>query len=231
MIPIKLVVFDIAGTTVKDNGEIAIAFQQAMKEKGYIIPVEKINPLMGYKKTEAIGMMLKEYEPNAVVITEDYINSIHDRFLQLMIEYYSTTNELSPLPHTESVFAYLKEKQIKIGLNTGFSNSITDVIIDRLGWLKDGKIDYVVSSNEVAAGRPHPFMIQKIMQQARINNAKQVIKIGDTEVDINEGNNAGCFYSGAITTGAFTREELVRYEPSFIIDDLNELIAIIENNI
>ena len=28
---IKLIVFDIAGTTVKDNGEIAVAFADALK--------------------------------------------------------------------------------------------------------------------------------------------------------------------------------------------------------
>jgi len=227
---IQLIVFDIAGTTVKDNGEIATAFQKAMKENGYDIPTEKIYPLMGYKKPEAIRMMLKAYEPYAARITEDYINFIHDRFLQLMIEYYSATNELQPLPHTEEVFAYCRNKGIKIGLDTGFSNDITNVIIDRLGWLKDSKIDYVVSSNEVAAGRPHPYMIQKMMMAAGIDDPKKVVKLGDTEVDINEGKNAGCLYSIAVTTGAFTREQLYPYKPSFIIDDLNELITIIENN-
>ena len=67
---IKLVVFDIAGTTVKDNGEIAVAFHDAMKENGYEIPSEKIYPLMGYKKTEAIKIMLESYEADAAMITE-----------------------------------------------------------------------------------------------------------------------------------------------------------------
>ncbi len=225
---IKLVVFDIAGTTVKDHGEIAIAFKTAMKEKGYEVPVEKINPLMGYKKPEAISIMLHEYEPDVARITEDYINNIHERFVALMVEYYSNTNNLQPLPHAEEIFAYLKEREVKIGLDTGFSNHITDVIIERLGWLKNGIVDYVVSSNEVAAGRPQPFMIQKMMQAAGIDDARQVIKIGDTEVDINEGKNAGCLYSIAVTTGAFKKEELVPHKPDFIIDDLNELIAILE---
>lgn len=225
---IKLVVFDIAGTTVKDHGEIAIAFKTAMKEKGYEVPVEKINPLMGYKKPEAIKMMLDEYEADAAKVTVDYINNIHERFIELMVEYYRTTDQLQALPHAENVFAYLKQRGIKIGLDTGFSNHITDIIIERLGWLKNGIIDYVVSSNQVAAGRPQPFMIQKMMQAAGIDDSKQVVKLGDTEVDINEGKNAGCLYSIAVTTGAFTREALMPYNPDFIIDDLNELVEILE---
>lgn len=225
---IKLVVFDIAGTTVKDHGEIAIAFKTAMKEKGYEVPVEKINPLMGYKKPEAIKMMLDEYEADAAKVTDDYINDIHERFIELMVEYYKTTDQLQALPHAEDVFAYLKQRGIKIGLDTGFSNHITDVIIERLGWLKNGIIDYVVSSNQVAAGRPQPFMIEKMMQAAGIDDSKQVVKLGDTEVDINEGKNAGCLYSIAVTTGAFTKEALIPYKPDFIIGDLNELVEILE---
>src|ERR1044072_4405341 len=101
---VQLVVFDIAGTTVKDNGEIAIAFQKAMAENGYNVPVEKINPLMGYKKPEAIKIMLQEYEEDITMINAGYINTIHDRFLELMVEYYTNTKDLSPLPHAEEVF-------------------------------------------------------------------------------------------------------------------------------
>ncbi len=225
----ELVVFDIAGTTVKDNGEIATAFQSALNDFGYEVPVSKINPLMGYKKTEAIKKMLAEFEPEANKITEEHIKRIHDRFLKLMIHYYTTAAEITPLPNVEAVFAALKEKQIKIGLDTGFSKEITGIIIERLGWMKDQKIDVVISSNEVKAGRPFPYMIEEIMRKTNVKNPKKVIKTGDTEADIFEGKNAGCLYSVAITTGAFTREELSVYEPSFIIDDLKELLSIIDN--
>jgi len=224
---VKLVVFDIAGTTVKDNGDIALAFQQAMAEKGYDIPVEKINPLMGYKKPEAIRLMLLEYEPDVTMVKAEYINTIHDRFLELMVQYYTNAADLSPLPNAEEVFAYLKKNDVKVGLDTGFSKEITDVIIRRLGWLNDGKIDYVVSSDEVSAGRPQPYMIQKMMKEAGIEDSKKVVKLGDTEVDINEGKNAGCLFAIGVTTGAFTREQLEPYKPSFIIDDLKELIDIL----
>src|SRR4051794_36491234 len=126
---IKLIVFDIAGTTVKDNGEIANAFAEALKEFGYHVPTTKINPLMGYKKPQAIRMMVEEYESKKQMITDEYINAIHDRFLQLMIEHYKTTKEIVPLPNVLDVFSFVKDKGIKIGLDTGFSSDITEVII------------------------------------------------------------------------------------------------------
>ena len=70
-------------------------------------------------------------------------------------------------------------------------------------------------------------MIEKIMQHAGVTDSQKVIKVGDTEVDVNEGFNANCLYSIGITTGAFTRQELSIYNPSFIIDQLSELEKII----
>ena len=226
---VQLVVFDIAGTTVLDGGNVAIAFAQAMQEHGYTITREEVNPLMGYKKPVAIRMLLEKYETDPARITDTLIHAIHDRFVALMIEYYRTGQGVEPLPGVDKVFSYLKAKGVKIGLDTGFSKDIAQTILDRLGWEKEGKVNYVVASDEVPSGRPAPFMIQKMMAEAGISDPRQVIKIGDTEVDINEGLNAGCLFSIGVTTGAFTREELAKYHPTHIIDHMEELIPILES--
>jgi phosphonatase-like hydrolase len=224
---IELIVFDIAGTTVKDNGEITIAFKAAMLQFGYEIPSDAITPLMGYKKPLAIKMMLDDYEPEESIVTVDLINEIHSEFVKLMVDYYKGSTTVEALPYAEDIFVFLRQQGIKIGLDTGFSKEITDVIIDKLGWLKDNKIDCVVCSDEVPLGRPHPYMIKKIMEQTGITDSQKVIKVGDTEADINEGKNAHCKYTIAITTGAFTKEELEPFEPSHIINHLSELVPII----
>lgn len=226
---IELVVFDIAGTTVQDRGEIVLAFQSALRKYGYIVADHDIYSLMGYKKPEAILMILKKFEKDTSKISSSLVDDIHNRFMAMMIRFYVTSEKILPLPYVEEVFADLQKKGIKVALDTGFSKNITDVIIGRLGWLQNKLVDYVISSNEVQAGRPHPYMIQKLMQLAGTDDAKKVIKIGDTESDINEGKNAGCLYSIAVTSGAFARHELEPYHPSFIIDDLQELIPIIEH--
>ena len=70
-------------------------------------------------------------------------------------------------------------------------------------------------------------MIHKIMALTGVTDPKRIVKIGDTEVDVNEGKNSECLYSIGVTTGAFTREALLPYQPDFIVDDLIELIEII----
>lgn len=227
---VELVVFDIAGTTVKDNGSVARAFRQALRKYGYSVPEAEISLLMGYKKTQAIEILLNIYERNTEKVTLDLINDIYRHFQAKMIDHYATSDDVDPAVGAEEVFARLKEDNIKVALNTGFPAVITKVIMDRLGWLRNRQVDYTISSDEVVSGRPFPYMINSIMKQAKIQDAKKVVKIGDTEVDINEGKNAGCLYSIGIITGAFSRKQLEAYEPSFIIDELRELMPIINQN-
>src|SRR5690349_21860037 len=140
--PIELIVFDIAGTTIKDSGSVINAMMQALKKYGYSVPANEISLLMGYKKPQAIEILLNVYEKDSNKITLDLIDKIHSSFLEIMIDYYASTNDLVPAPGAEEVFASLKEKYIKVALNTGFSKVITDVIMDRLGWLKNKLVDY-----------------------------------------------------------------------------------------
>jgi phosphonatase-like hydrolase len=224
---IKLVVFDMAGTTVKDESKVTNTFRAALEKYGYHAGPEVINPLMGYEKSVAITKMLYLYEPDTTKITAELIGNIHKEFVSLMIAYYQNAEVLEALPHAEETMAALRAAGIKIGINTGFSKDIAETIINRLQWRQKGLFDYLIGSDEVTEGRPDPAMINQMMQLAGITDAQEVAKVGDTEVDIREGQNAGCKYIIAVTTGAFTREQLLPYHPTHIIDDIADVTGII----
>jgi len=222
--PIKLAVFDIAGTTITDDNAVANAFRKAFEVYGYTIAEEDIKPLMGYKKPVAIQIML---EKMGAEMDEELVDDIHHEFETEMLDHYEYSPDVKPMPGAEDVMMQLKEKGIRIALNTGFSKAIADTIMSRLQWIDKGLVDDYIASDEVDEGRPGPLMIQVLMQRAGIDNAREVIKIGDTEVDVNEGINAGCMMVIAVTTGAFTRDQLQPYTPDYIIDNLSELPALI----
>lgn len=224
---IKLVVFDIAGTTVKDDHNVSKAFQAALKMYNYEVPLEFINPLMGYEKNQAITQMLHLHEPDESKITPALVNEIHREFVKQMIWFYQNEPSIVPLPNVEETFAKLHEQGVLVGVNTGFSKDIAETVINRLQWREKGLIDYLVGSDEVELGRPHPYMIQKMMYEAGITDPLEVAKVGDTEVDVREGLNTGCKYVIGVTTGIFTGEELAEYHPTHIIDDIAEVITII----
>lgn len=228
MSTIQLVVFDIAGTTVRDNGSVAQAFITAFKDYGFTMPVAEVKKVMGFRKMDAIVLLLEKFYPEKKD-DEELVDRIHTRFIDKMIEFYRNDETLAPLPHAEAVFRELKSRGIKVALNTGFTRSITDTILHRLRWDdRSVLIDQVICSDEVPHGRPHADMIKVLMGDLGIGSPAGVLKVGDTEVDVAEGRNAACGKVVSVTTGAYTREQLKPYEPDHIIDDLQELLPIIE---
>lgn len=223
----SLVVFDIAGTTVRDKGNIAEAFMRAFQQFDIEVPEEEVNKVMGWRKIDAIQLLLSKYHPAEEKINQVLVDQIHDVFIDNMVTFYERDEELQPLQHAEELFTALKERNIKVALNTGFTRRITDVILKKLDWDESSLIDYVITSDEVPEGRPYPFMIQQLMQNSGITDASQVIKVGDTEVDVQEGRNAGCGLVVSVTTGAYTKEQLQAYQPDHIIDSLSELPGLI----
>lgn len=225
---VQLVVFDMAGTTVRDRGNVANAFIEACKEYGIDMPLEEVKKVMGFRKIDAIRMLLEKTELSDGIAKEELIETIHDAFTKKMIRFYETDTELSPLPHAEETFSWLKEQGVKIALNTGFTRAITDAILNRLQWKNSPSIDFVITSDEVPEGRPEPYMIQEIMKKLQVADAGSVVKIGDTEVDVKEGRSAGCGLVVSVTTGAYTRTQLEQYHPDKIIDSLAELPSLIQ---
>ncbi|SEK28928.1 HAD-IA family hydrolase [Parapedobacter koreensis] len=225
---IALIVFDIAGTTVKDDNKVGEAFRATLEKFGYHVPLEQINPYMGYEKHEAIKEILKTHQNGGATIDDAHISAIHRSFVGRMIRYYETSDEIEALPHVEETFTVLHQKGVKIAINTGFSRNIADVIVEKLGWYESELVDYVIASDEVPRGRPYPDMIRQLMAKAGVTDPLKVAKVGDTEVDINEGRNAGCKYIIGITTGAYAREELQKHHPTHIVDDIREVVDIIE---
>lgn len=224
---VKLVIFDIAGTTVVDRGNINEAFKNAFSNAGYNVNPADIDKVMGYRKTDAIRIILNNYNKIQIDSNPHLIDKIHNHFINSMVKFYEKDDDVKPMPFAEDVFARLQKKGIKIALNTGFTKVITDTILNKLGWDNSPLINAVVSSDEVPEGRPHSFMIKELMQQLSVNDAFNVAKVGDTKVDIEEGRNAGCGLVVAVTTGAYSKKELDEYQPDHIIDSLQQLPALI----
>jgi phosphonoacetaldehyde hydrolase len=67
---------------------------------------------------------------------------------------------------------------------------------------RDGfRPDASVCPDEVAAGRPAPWMLMKNAQLLDVYPPSACVKIGDTVVDIEEGRNAGMWTIGLTRTG------------------------------
>jgi phosphonatase-like hydrolase len=226
---IKMVVFDMAGTTVEDSDNVHQALIDAMKAYNYSISRDDANRVMGYPKPVAIDSLLKEqFGLKEETERKPLVEKIHQQFLLDMIHHYRYNPDVKAKPNAEYVFDALRKKGIKVVIDTGFSRDIADAIIERLNWKRDNLIDLSITSDEVANGRPYPDMIFAAMKHFGITDAAQVAKVGDTPSDMMEGTSAGCSYVIGVTRGAYTRAQLEQEKHTHLIDDLAEIVSLLK---
>lgn len=222
---IDLVVFDLAGTTVKDNQDVHKVLQAALKKKGITISLADANEVMGIPKPVAIKQLLegKNY-PN---INDEFIDEIHTDFVASMIYFYETDASVGEKVGVSETFATLKANGIKVVVDTGFDRQIVTPLLKRLGWKENNLIDDSVTSDEVKQGRPFPDLIFEAMKRTGVRDVARVAKVGDTASDLHEGTSAGCRYVLGITTGAFSRAELAKEPHTHLIESISELLLIL----
>ena len=225
---VKLVVFDMAGTTVEDEQNVAYALQQALSDYGFKVHLNDINVVMGYAKPMAIRILLGQHLQEDPAITDkDTIELVHKRFVSIMKGFYQHSTNTKAKAGAEQVFAALRKRGIKVAMDTGFSREIADAIFEKLGWVEGRDFDLSVTSDEVKNGRPYPDMIYRAMDTLGVHDINEVAKVGDTQSDLQEGNAAGCKYVIGITTGAYTAAELAKERHTHLASNLAEVFDIL----
>jgi phosphonatase-like hydrolase len=122
----------------------------------------------------------------------------------------------------------LRNKGILVILNTGYDRKTAQSLLDKLDWKQGVEFDGLVTADDVANGRPMPDMIWLAMRQFNLEDPLELIKVGDSIIDIREGQNAGCRLNIGITTGAHTAHQLQSAKPDYIIHRLSELMPIVD---
>lgn len=224
---IKMVMFDMAGTTVQDNDDVNICFQAALASTGLPVTRDDINAVMGLRKPDAIKIILENKLEDKSKITDAYVDELHQVFLQKMIDFYTNDPRVKEIDGASDVFRKLHASGIKVAIDSGFSRDIIDTIINRLGWERDGLIDVSVASDEVTNARPHPDMIKVAMKKLGIESVSEVAKVGDTPADLLEGFNTGCPVNIGVLSGAYTREELEGHPHTHLLNSINDVPAIL----
>jgi phosphonatase-like hydrolase len=223
--PVELVVFDLAGTTVHDNNDVPRILQKSLERFDVEISIKEAARVMGIPKPIAIKTLLDER--GFVQSDEEMIDKIHQAFIAEMILFYKTNDSVREKEGVSHTFQKLKSVGIKVAVDTGFDRQITTPLLERMGWLKNDLIDFSVTSDEVPRGRPFPDMIFKSMALTGVSEVSRVAKVGDTASDMQEGIAAGCQWVIGVTTGAYTREELTKEKHTHLIDTIPEVLSIL----
>ncbi len=219
-----MIVFDMAGTTVDEGNAVYKTLQQALAAAGFELPLSQVLALAaGREKRDAVLSLLQAAGQSP---TDEQVDSVYQDFMGRLKRVYAEL-EVRPAKGAEALMAHLRHRGIAVVLNTGYNRATAEGLLHKLRWTAGVHYDELITADEVRNSRPAPDMI--VLAQARLGvaDAKSVVKVGDSAVDVEEGKNAGCGYTVGITTGAHSASQLREAQPDFVIDDLSELCGVL----
>lgn len=220
---IRLVIFDLTGTTVRDEGVVVAAYRAAFREHGLPFEEGEITAWRGASKLEVFRHFTRKAgapEPETLAL-EAYAT-----FQKALADQYAS-GSLEPIEGAEAALRWLRAQGILCAINTGLDAPIVEVILRRLGWAED-IFDCVITGDEVPAGRPAPFMIFRAMERLGIPDPRDVLVVGDTALDLQAGVNAGAGGVVGVLTGAHGIEILGATRHTHILPSVAALPDLLE---
>jgi phosphonatase-like hydrolase len=224
---IELVVFDMAGTTIEDRGQVIDSFRQALHTNGIQVTPEELQKWRGAAKREVLRFFIQRQFGDDDLGNRRRVEQAYADFRSLLEGSYASTG-VEVIPGVTATFAWLRQRGIKIALTTGFYRKLTDTILAAVGW-QEAVVQASICSDDVAQGRPAPFMIFRAMEATGVIDTRRVITVGDTVLDLQSGMNAGAGAVVGVLSGSQTIEQLGRVKHTHIIASVADLPALIEN--
>ena len=206
---IKHICFDLDGTLVDSKTTILKSTIAALEE----LNIEASIPEDNF--TKMIGMHFIDIFNEFKIDVPDF-----NKFISIYKSlYFNFIDESIPFPGAAEVLKHFNEKGLKTSLLTTKAQDQADKIIDHFGFRKD--LSYVMGRRNGVAHKPSAEPLLIICDELKIPPS-ETLMVGDTELDINCGKNAGALSCG-VTYGYRTEENLKEFNPDFLINDIREI--------
>jgi len=204
--PLKLVMFDWAGTVV-DFGSRApvLALVGALAREGVAIREADARAGMGLAKKDHVRNLLAQPGTAAAWTVrhgrapdEGDVERIFGGLGPLMEE--AATEAAALIPGAADTAAALRAAGLKIASSTGYTRAMMAGVLARAA--EQGyRPDLVVCAGETIEGRPSPLMVYRACVELGVWPLSHVVKIDDAEVGIGEGLAAGAWTIGIAASG------------------------------
>jgi phosphoglycolate phosphatase/pyrophosphatase PpaX len=213
---IKHICFDLDGTLIDSKVTILKSTIAALKE----LNIEASLP--EDKFTKMIGMHFIDIFNEFKINVPDF-----NKFISIYKSlYFNFIDDSIPFPGAAMVLKHFNERGMKTSLLTTKAQDQADKIIYHFGLRKD--LSYVMGRRNGIAHKPSAEPLLIICDELGIESS-ETLMVGDTELDINCGKNAGALSCG-VTYGYRTEENLKEYKPDFLINDISKLKNLLNNN-
>jgi phosphonatase-like hydrolase len=218
---LKLVVLDIGGTLIADHGEVPDAMLGAFARHGITVTPDDFSQWRGASKRAMVQHFVQRAGKSP-----DLVAPIHDEFAIRAMQAYE---KVEPIAGAEDALKELRAMDLLLATTTGFDRSLATAILARLGW--QHYFAASVTSDDVAEGRPAPFMLFRAMEGARVNDVRTVMAVGDTVLDLEAADNAGVGAAIGVYSGAATESRLRGSRNSGVLPSVAALPGLIKTGL
>ena len=213
----ELVVFDMAGTTVVDDGLVESAFARAWDavqatEEGREAAMQHVRDTMGQSKIDVFRAIVDEPTAQALNV------SFEDSFRALIDE-----GRCEAIPGAEDAIRAIRDRGLKTAFTTGFARPTADAILAALGWTE--LADVVLTPADAGRGRPAPDLVLSALIATGATSVASVVVVGDTESDAQSGVRAGAGLVVGVLTGSRDEESLRAAGADLVLASVAELPA------
>jgi phosphoglycolate phosphatase len=211
---VSLVVFDWDGTVMDSIGRIVSSMQAAAHKSDLLVPSEfAVKQIIGLSLDPAFNALFP---------------GINNEKRQQLFEHYRdqyVLHDTTPTPlfdGVEQVLQQLKAQNVLLAVATGKARKGLVRMFAETGLAK-----YFDTSRcaDEAQSKPHPDMLQQILQELDIK-AEQAVMVGDTSHDMKMAQAIAMPRIG-VTHGVHGRDVLSLYSPKAIIDSIPQLLQVL----
>lgn len=207
---IEAVLFDLDGTLIDTNELIMVSFEYTFQHYGLTFTKEEIMEFNGpplidtFRKinpTEADAMMETYREHNL---------KLHDTYVKAF-------------PFVNETLTKLKEDNVKMAvvsakMRTGVLKGLRLTNLESF-------FDTIVTVDDVSNPKPHPEPVLKAIKDLNASPSRSIM-VGDNYHDIESGKNAGTKTAG-VAWSAKGRDYLMEFNPTYMLDDMRDLLPIV----
>lgn len=220
--PLELLVLDMAGTTVLDDGIVEQAFQRAAERTGVAerMPwqdaLDHVRATMGQSKVDVFTHLAG----GDVAAAERATAAFEDAYAEIVAEH-----GVSEIPGAGDAIRDLRDSGLKIVLTTGFAPVTRDALLDGLGW--HGLVDLALSPLDAGRGRPAPDLVLTALLRTGTSRVSAVAVAGDTTSDVESGRRAGAGFVAGVLSGAHDFRALSEAGADVVIADVTALRGVL----
>ncbi|MCI1693921.1 pyrophosphatase PpaX [Aneurinibacillus aneurinilyticus] len=208
----QYVLFDLDGTLIDTNNLILTSFMYTL-EKFYPgkYTWEDLIPHMGKPLYDQMELFGPERSEELVQVYREHNERVHDELVE-------------EFPNVLDTIEQLAKMGIKMGIVTTKQRKTAEMGLRLFGL--DKYMDTFISYQDTEKHKPHPEPVHKAMQALGVDPARTLM-VGDSQYDIQAGQNAGIASAG-VAWSLKGASFLSSFNPTYLLNDMSDIIQIVK---